>query len=243
MTSGRIVLTALMLAGAGIVAGAPAPARAGVVVASSGPSAGQFPTGKKLADTDTVVLKGGDSITVLDAAGTRVLKGPGNFRVGAKGGDKRSTFAMLTRQRAAQRVRTGAVRGGGGEGPATNPSLWNVEVDKSGTICVTPGTTINLWRPSSAGEGSYTVQQPGSEQHVHVQFADGDSTAVWNPEELPLKEGSSYAISAPGGSASTVTFEFIDPATDDPEGLAQELAAKGCKVQLDQLANAMMTNS
>ena len=91
----------------------PVAAQAAIVVSSSGPSAGAYPVGKKLPDTGTITLRPGDTVTVLDSKGTRVLRGAGTFAIGApSGGSASSTFAVLTMQRSAQRVRTGAVRSG-----------------------------------------------------------------------------------------------------------------------------------
>src|SRR5687767_8423130 len=51
----------------------------GVVVRSTGPSAAQYPQGKRLPANAKVTLRSGDRLTVLDKAGTRVLSGPGSF--------------------------------------------------------------------------------------------------------------------------------------------------------------------
>ena len=98
--------TAASLAALGFLVATPA--QAGVVVKSSGPSAGTYPVGKKLDDASSVTLRSGDSLTVLTSSGTRVITGPGTHRVGARGASKRTAFAMLTRQRSGARVRTGA---------------------------------------------------------------------------------------------------------------------------------------
>lgn len=240
MFSARTFIAGALLATAGLAATA---AQAGVVIASSGPSAGQFPKGKKLADTDRITLKDGDSITILDAGGTRVLKGAGTYRVGARGEEKRSTFAVLTRQRAAQRVRTGAVRAGEGSGPILSPNLWYVDVSKSGNVCVADPAGVQLWRPGTEGNASYEIASPTSPTHMHVVFEEGATTAPWNPEQMPLADGASYAITGPGGSPkSEVTFTMLDSAPEDPESLAATLLEKGCQTQLDLLAAAMMTS-
>lgn len=240
MFSARTIVAAAALATAGLAASA---AQAGVVIASSGPSAAQFPKGKKLADTDRITLKDGDSVTILDAGGTRVLKGAGTYRVGARGQEKRSTFAVLTRQRAAQRVRTGAVRAGEGAGPILSPNLWYVDVSKSGKFCVADPAGVQLWRPGTEGNATYEIANSTSPQHMHVVFEDGATTAAWSAEQMPLAEGASYAIVGPGGSPkSTVTFTMLGSVPDDPEGLAAALMDKGCEAQLDLLATAMMTS-
>ena len=240
MFSARTLIAGVALATAGLAASA---AQAGVVIASSGPSAAQFPKGKKLADTDRITLKAGDSVTILDAAGTRVLKGAGTHRVGARGEDKRSTFAVLTRQRAARQARTGAVRAGEGSGPILAPNLWYVDVSKSGKFCVADPAGVQLWRPGTEGNATYEIATPSSPTHMHVVFDEGATTAAWNAEQMPLADGASYAITGPGGSPkSNVTFTMLEAAPDDPENLAATLMDKGCEAQLDLLAAAMMTS-
>lgn len=237
MFSARTIAAALALGAAGLVTTA---AQAGVVIASSGPSAGQFPKGKKLADTDRITLKAGDSVTVLDAAGTRVISGPGTHRVGGRGEDKRSTFAVLTRQRAAQRVRTGAVRAGTTAGPAMSPNLWFVDVSKSGKMCISDSAAVQLWRPASEGAEAYQIASTSASISQQVDFEDGSTTASWNGEAMPLWDGATYAITGPGGSfKSIVTFTMLKDAPDDPETLAEALLAKGCQTQLDLLAATM----
>ena len=240
MFSAKTMFAALALGAAGLVATA---AQAGVVIASSGPSAAQFPKGKKLADTDRITLKEGDSVTILDAGGTRVLSGAGTHRVGARGAEKRSTFAVLTRQRAAQRVRTGAVRAGETGGPILSPNLWYVDVSKSGKVCVADPVAVQLWRPGTEGNSTYEVASPTSPAHMHVAFEEGGTTAAWNTAQMPLTEGATYAIVGPGGSPkSDVTITLLDSPPDDPEALAETLMEKGCQVQLDLLAATMMTS-
>ena len=115
----------------------PGMAAAGIVVASSGPSARQYPVGKKIDDGAAITLQTGDSVTVLDQRGTRVLRGPGTMALG-KGASPAtsSVFAALTRQRSTARVRTGAVRNGPGSGPVRSPNLWYVDLAASGPVCV-----------------------------------------------------------------------------------------------------------
>jgi hypothetical protein len=230
------VACALAAAGAGSMA------LAGVVVSSSGPSASQFPAGKKLDDNSRITLKAGDKVTVLTTNGTRVISGAGTHQVGAAGASKRSTFAVLTRQRSSQRVRTGAVRGTGtGEAETRNPNLWFVDVSRSGTMCVTNGTAVRLWRPGSEVETTFVVSQPGAPPptQVHVPFASGVADAGWDSERLPVTEGATYTITGPGGSPSEVRFTLLDSPPDDPEELAARLIEKGCTAQLDLLTTAL----
>jgi hypothetical protein len=86
------------------------PPTGGLVMESSGPSAGRYPLGLKLDGIARITLKEGDVLSVLMQNGLREFKGPGTFRIGTRGSSRRSTYASLTRARSNSRVRTGAVR-------------------------------------------------------------------------------------------------------------------------------------
>lgn len=215
-------------------------AQAGVVVSSSGPSKGQYPAGKKLDDNASITLRDGDSVTVLTAGGTRVIKGAGVHRVSAAGESKRSTFAVLTRQRSASRVRTGAVRG---TGPATgaaerSPNLWYVDVSRSGTMCVVSPESVRLWRPGGQSAATYTLGNGA--QSAQVAFAAEVRDVAWDAAAMPLAEGAQYSISGPdGGSTNTVNFVMLDAVPEEPEDLAMRLIEKGCTNQVELLTAAL----
>lgn len=82
-----------------------------VAVRASGPSADQYPTGKRLRGDDKIILKGGDTLVLLDKAGTRTLRGPGVFKAAAMAGEPRWAVAGMFSGNGTRRVRTGAVRG------------------------------------------------------------------------------------------------------------------------------------
>jgi hypothetical protein len=216
-----------------------APAQAGVVVKSSGPSAETYPVGKKLDDAASVTLRTGDSITVLTGSGTRVISGPGTHRVGARGASKRTAFAMLTRQQSGARVRTGAVRGGA-TGSSTNSNLWNIDTSNPGKICLPAGDAITFWRPSVEGGETWILGSSISDFHVHFTFEDGSATASLSADELPLGQNRLYDLSGPaGGAKQRVEFIALDETPQDPEDLAVALANLGCMGQLDLLSEKL----
>ena len=222
--------------------GLAAPALAGVVVKSSGPSAGEYPVGKKVGDNDRITLREGDQVTVLNSSGTRVLRGPGTYRAGARGAATRVRFSQLTRQGAASRVRTGAARAG--EGEIRSPNLWYVDVTRAGRLCVTSLDDVILWRPKTEGEETYIVRPANSDYHHHVTFGDGVMVRRLNDERLPLSEGSEYRISGPGGAAAaTVSFTLVEASPDNPEAMADLLIQNGCEIQLDLLAQTLETSA
>lgn len=231
---------AAALAGLALCAGA---AQAGVVVKASGPSAGQYPVGKKLDDASTVSLRAGDSITVLTANGTKVITGPGQFTVGVRGESKRSTFAVLTRQASNTRVRTGAVRSGASSGPPVNPSLWNMDVTQPGKFCLADASRVTFWRPTTAGERVYVLGSGESDYLVQVKFADGASQASIGGDQLALDANRSYRLSsAAGAPPQPVEFVLLDAVPATADLLASMLAEKGCTAQLTMLSDRLMTS-
>ena len=90
MTPGRLALALLLLTGA-------ASAAANVlVVRSSGSSAKAYPPGRSLPDNARIVLRRGDTLTVLDGNGTRVLRGAGTYSLDQQSGpSQRGTLPSL----------------------------------------------------------------------------------------------------------------------------------------------------
>lgn len=221
----------------------PAAALAGVVVASSGPSASGYPVGKQIGANDRIVLRAGDTLTVLDGNGTRVLRGAGSFTLSQRAGaSKRSTFAVLTERRSATRMRTGAVRGVGDTGPVTQPNLWYVDVAHPGKVCLAGTDSVRLWRASSDKLAGYTITAGAGGASQKVTFGPGDALAGWDTKTLPLAAGTEYHIAAADGhSPGTISFAILPEVPAEPEALAQQLIANGCTWQLELLSNAMLT--
>lgn len=227
-------LRALALAGAALAL--PGAAMAGVVVKSTGPSASRYPVGSKVDDNATITLKAGDVITVLTAQGTRVIKGAGTFRIGDRPQVAADRFASLTRKRAATRVRTGAVRGEA-EGNPTNPSLWYVDVTRSGTVCLYDLATVRLWRPGAPDTITYRMFNRENGASVDVTFDETVTVAALDPARLPIVEGAPYSITGPDNTTSAqVSFVLLEGEFDAPDVLGEALIAKGCTVQLELLA-------
>lgn len=217
----------------------PVAAMAGVVVKSTGPSARQYPVGTKLDDNASIKLEAGDVITVLTAGGTRVIKGAGVFRVGDRPQVAADRFASLTRKRAATRVRTGAVRGDSDE-IVSNPSLWYVDVTRSGTICLYDLATVRLWRPGTQGTSTYRIAEGTGASQSEVTFDDTVTVAAIDPARLPITESGHYMITAPDGATSAhINFVLLADDITAPDELAEALIAKGCTVQLEALASSL----
>ena len=227
---------AAMLGGAALAL--PVAAMAGVVVKSTGPSATKYPVGTKLGDDVRITLRDGDAVTVLTAQGTRVIKGAGTFRVGDRPQVASDRFASLTRKRAATRVRTGAVRDGI-EGEVTNPSLWYVDITRSGTVCLYDLATVRLWRPATEGTATYRISAHGdTDAYADVTFDDTVTVAALDPARLPVSEGGHYMVTGSDGTTTAhLNFVLLTGDFEAPDALAEALIARGCSVQLETLAN------
>lgn len=242
MFSAKALVHSAALAGAALGLGLAAAAQADVVVASSGPSASQYPVGKKLSPTDRITLKANDSVTVLGASGTRVIKGEGVHRVGAQGTTNRSAYAVLTRQNSARRSRTGAVRGGAPVAEPKRPNMWYVDVTKAGTVCLADTIGVSLWRPATDAVATYVVSSPGSAEPLQVTFAEMEDVAEWDPARMPLTDGGTYTIAGPdGGPGHQVKFVVLETPPNNPEDMAATLIENGCTGQLDLLATTLLT--
>jgi hypothetical protein len=219
---------------------APAAALAGVVVSASGPSATNFPVGKTIGNSERIVLRQGDVLTVLDGNGTRVLRGAGTYTLDRQAGpSQRNTFAALTQRRTASQVRTGAVRGD--DAPMHSPNLWYVDVGHPGTVCVVGTDRVRLWRATTEGDATYSLRAAAGGASHSVTFADGDTLAPWDTSAFPIADGASFALSGPGGAGDgTLTFAVLEAAAEEPEALAQQLIEKGCTQQLELLSTATM---
>ncbi len=221
----------------------PGAALAGVVVSASGPSAGTYPVGRKLGDNDPIVLRAGDTLTVLEGSGTRVLRGAGTYTLGQKrGANTSSTFAVLTERRSARRARTGAVRAGDLDTPVRSPNLWYVDVGASGRMCLAETDRVRLWRRNTEDDATYSIRDAsGGGNAERVIFMDGEMLAPWDTRALPVTNGSSYRIAeASGGGDREITFVVLDTVADDPEALATQLIENGCTTQLELLSEATL---
>ena len=224
-----------LAAGAGLaaLAVAAAPAMAGTVIASSGPSAAQYRVGAQISNTQRITLRSGDTVTVLDNGGTRVLSGPGTHVLARRSGQSENrAFAALTTQRSADRARIASVRGEGAE-HVSNPSLWLVDVARSGTVCLADSGRVRFWRADPSAEASFAITAPGMEA-ARLTFPASEGIAAWNAA-APISEGVAYTI-----GTSEVTFQFLTEVPEEPEAMVQALLARGCTMQVELLATAML---
>jgi hypothetical protein len=207
-----------------------------MVVRSTGPSAKAFPVGKPLATDAKLPLKAGDVVTVLDAGGTRVLKGPGTVAVSGSGAASGSGFSQLIANAGARQARTGATRSAIGGGPARSPNVWYVDASKGGAHCVSDASTVSLWRPDNSAAANIIVTGLAGGKSVVVDFRQGQSVRAWPIAELPITDGAQFKIEVPGAKAPvTVKAVKLGAAAEGLDGVATALLQKGCSNQMDVL--------
>jgi hypothetical protein len=209
-----------------------------IVVKSAGPSARAWPPGKSIPDNSKLSLKEGDSITILDGRGTRVLKGPGTFATSASTATG-SSFTSLLKNTGTRVGRTGAVRGVGGSAEAKPSNVWLVDATKSGTVCVTSGDGVSVWMPASASGSTLTFTRVSDGKSATVTMGALQATKAW-PVDLPVANGEQYRVSWAGlATPVTLKIAMLGP---NPQGLEDTAAAfikAGCNAQLDLLVETV----
>ena len=195
-----------------------------VVVKSLGPSAKAYPPGKTLPESAKISLQGGDVVTVIGPSSAQTLRGPGNFDA------KQVALASA----AGQRGRFGALRAAE---VAHNPSIWDIDVNSGGKVCVADAAKLQLWRADS--EAPITVQIRSADGNTQpLSWAAGKALAPW-PAALPIKTGAEYSIDWPdGGDSSKLDVVTVQNPPGDLVGAAQVLLANGCQKQLDLLVES-----
>jgi hypothetical protein len=206
-----------------------------LVVRSVGPSAKNYPLGKRLPDNARIILQANDQLTLLDGRGTRELRGPGAFTA-ASASSAPAQLAASTGMVNGRRARIGAVRGIA-TGPLRPPTMWHVDVAKSTNVCVSPPNRVALWRANSGPAATMTVA--GAGQTRQLSWPEGAATLDW-PADLPLADGSEYRLSWRGAAApTTIRFRTLPQRPAGLQATASMLIANQCNAQLDLLIDTV----
>jgi hypothetical protein len=218
-----VKLTRLLL-GALLVSAAPSASAAIIVVRAVGPSAAQFPVGRSLPDNASVRLRGGDTLVLLDARGSRTLKGPGIFTAAASGGGGSvSSFNALMASANGRRGRVGAVR------PPPQPrQLWQVSSERSEAFCFINPAGVLIRREDIAQPSNVVVTDLASGKSTRVHFPAARQVVEW-PSDVPLVSGNRYRIGSAEASMKQIAAgnSFAD--------LGSTLIRNGCMSQVDAL--------
>lgn len=219
-----------------------------VVVRSTGPSAVNYPKGKRLPANAGVVLRAGDVVTVLDKAGTRVLKGAGSFTIDNAVNRDRGAAALLARSLSnPASVRAGAVRGapaGGASADMVLPvSIWIADTAQGGNVCIPRGSDLYLWRGNAdARSFTWLTESEGGEM-VRMQWPPKTAGIAWPKTMLAPQEGRTYRIYDETTPDKAAEFRIV---TLEPEAVPADAAAlgtllldNGCKAQFEWLAEVL----
>lgn len=216
-----------------------------MVVRSAGPSAAQYPAGKKLPANTKVVLKASDRVTVLDKAGTRVLSGPGTFTLdGAVKRDQTQSTqiaSLLSTSGGASRTRTGAVRGAPAAAkPAIprSPNLWFIDSAQSGKFCVAEPNRLLFWRASVADDVNYKLSSSTGAK-AELLWKKGSGNRVWPFAEVPVVSGTTYTLTGPDGSSKKIDLVVLPSVPAEIDDVAGTLIENGCENQLGLLVESM----
>ena len=221
----RIGLTAAAAVAA--IAFAGTAAAQSMVVRSTGPSAGKYPTGTKLKSTDKLSLVAGDKVVLMQSGKTRTLSGPGTF--GATGQIQANQNMGATVTRMLSTGPTMRSRGGFSRG---------ADYREAGTFCVVDPATLMLWRPNMEGDTALEIESAGKKATVAI--VDGANFRKWPTDTLPVQYGVDYRLSGAGlAKPVTVRFAAMGTVPDTVEGSVDMLMAKGCSPQLNRLVDTM----
>lgn len=211
-----------------------ASAQAGsIVVRSTGTKA--YPTGKVLADNAKIILKTGETVTILDGKGTRVLNGPGTFSTVVGGGVAQETRVKNILGNSGTRVaRTGAIRGT--ESKARPSSIWQADITHTGTVCVATPGSFAAWRAPTEAAASYTITRVSDGKSAQIAFPAARAQAPWPVAEMPVTDGSTFRVTGPGLAApATVRFAVMGIQPTGLESTVSEMMSRGCAGQSELL--------
>lgn len=208
-----------------------------IVIRADGPSKASFPPGKALGNS--VRLVRGDTLVVIDGRGTRTLTGAGTIDLTARGGPAPSALTSLIANAGNRQVRTGAVRSAGTPTTLASPSLWYVDMARSGTVCLTDMTRASLWRTDATAPVTLTVTNTATGKSATIAFNAKQNVRSWPVGDVGLSEGIDYRI-AGGALAAPLTVRFAKVAMGNtaPDAVAGALLDKNCMGQVNQLVEA-----
>jgi hypothetical protein len=196
-----------------------------MILRSVGPSAQRYKAGQRLPDNVTLVLRPGDSVSVLKATGTRVFRGPGSFSVSAPPQTAQATPPN------GHRRGTGVVRGTGEAERLRFDNLWQFDAGISGTACFRKGAPLQLWRAATDKPLSLSLS-PGSGSPVSIEWKAGQQLLTLEPKHL--REDGRIEFQQPGATRPTrIALKEVQADPADRVALAAALLAKECRDQTD----------
>jgi hypothetical protein len=237
----RVAVSGLAAIGAMALAGGGAAAAATIVLRANGPSAASYPPGKTLSEGGSVMLKAGDTVTVLDAHGTRVLRGNGRVAVSGTAASSVNGIAALIADTGLRQTRTGATRGT--SVPPHPSNVWFVDASRSGPFCVVDTKAMTLWRPHADADATLTITRLGDGKKVPLVFRAGQAARGWPLAELPAAADARFSIAGAGPAPAVITMKLLPMVPAALDDTATALLSQGCSSQVDLLVTATMADA
>ena len=126
----------------------------------------------------------------------------------------------------------------------TNPSLWYVDITRSGTICLYDLSTVRLWRPGNRGYRDLSHRCPwGDRGHRRKSLLTIRSPVA--ALDLPCAHadyrgaGNTWSPALMAPASAELNFVLLAEDYEQPDALAEALISKGCSVQLEALASTL----
>jgi hypothetical protein len=239
----------------GLILGASFASAQTVVISARGPSAAAFPQGAVLPSSRPIVLRAGDRLEVLDAAGSHVLTGPASISPGQIDTSTRMALQDIFRRANASRPGIAAVRGFtlGGETPPAPPAeaapLWRLDVaawqqaepTDTRNFCLASAQAPILTRSSAAAEGHLEVYREATRTARTLTWPAGAHELAW-PSDLPLADSGVYDLNLDSAGGATVRWKQLPADAHSLVDLARGLLDNGCYDQLDTLKAQSASN-
>ncbi len=238
------------LASVVLIAGLPRSAVAkAVLISAQGPNSSKYAVGSVFPDTKEFDLRSGDVLTILDAKGTRTLRGPFKGRINSTSSTKAAPISLHDvliasnekrwRVAALRQLSNDATIAVTEESRKRTPieNLWQLELGYQGDWCFQSGDDVSLARKETGlGDELRVIDETGIARST--RWRAGDASVPW-PGDEPPTDGQSYTISTTSSASSLVTVHLLESSADEVSEMAHFFLDHNCFAQLDFLGSAV----
>jgi hypothetical protein len=192
--------------------------------------------GAVIDDTQTLVLREGQRVTLLAANGnTLLLRGPYDqaptVNAAAIEMDVSQALKALIAKSQSRTSDVGVIRAGGVR--AKLPEPWVIDVTRPGTVCVREGDPVVFWRPSSNSEVALSVTPLDRSWKLLRTWPSGTDRLIM-PSSVVVHNKSTYLVELDAIQAA-VTLSGIPSAVHTDVMRAAWMIEKGCQAQAEAL--------
>jgi len=188
--------------------------------------------GQRISDSEPLVLKEGQKVTLIAGSKTIKLSGPWDKPPLAAGGDNEvslvAALAALQTDNRARLTQAGVIRDGG-PAPGELPDPWLVNIDIPGSVCVRDKDQLIFWRNQTSFEETVTLAPTDRTWTARAVWQPGvDRLRV--PTILPLKDNAVYQVES-GDRKITVKVQIVPATTTSDDEIAAFMVTKNCEAQ------------